>query len=56
MNNKFPSNNNELKMTYVQWTAEYNELLNNHDLLMPLCDWSKQGVIWEGILTVIGKG
>ena len=26
--------NNELIIWNIQWNAEYNELLNNHDLLM----------------------
>ena len=48
--------NNELIIWNIQWNAQYNELLNNHYLLMlnwfPVKAWCDR----EGTLTVIWEG
>ena len=48
--------NNELIILNIQWNAQYNELLNNNDLLMLNWFMSKQGVIGRALGLWYGEG
>ena len=48
--------NNELIILNIQWNAQYNELLNNNDLLMFNQFMSKQGVIRREFGLWYGEG